>query len=159
MNKAWFPQLSAVGLMERQSELHEVPSKLIKVNSNSSVTGLAQLKWPTTPEHCHQVFVWQNQVLPALDLASWLLKKPIRRDQAVVAVTAYQSEPNALPQYGGLLLSTLPTQLQVDDAQVSALPDQPEGWLQLAVSCFRHEDLTVPIIDLPTIYSNALLAT
>ena len=113
---------------------------------------------PSTPEHCHQVFVWQNQVLPALDLASWLLAKPIQRqDQAVVAVIAYQSTAGALPQYGGLLLSTLPTQLQVDDAQASVLPDAPARWSQIAVSCFQHEGLVVPIIDLPTIYSGALL--
>lgn len=112
---------------------------------------------PGSPFYCRRVVVWQNRVLPALDLAAWLHGKIPQRDRALVAVTVYQDSPGSTLSYGGLILSSMPLQIQVADEQACDLPQRPRTWQSIAISCFAREGQPVPILDLRYIYSDALM--
>lgn len=115
------------------------------------------LEVPLSPPYCRQVLVWNDTVLPAIDLAVWLRGEPVQRWQTLVGVFAYQTRPNAAPQYGALLLAAIPARIKVADEQVCDLPEKPAGWRQVAISCFKHGGQAVPVLDLPYLFSGGLL--
>jgi chemotaxis signal transduction protein len=118
------------------------------------------LDTPLSPAYCRQVLVWNDRLLPAMDLAAWLHpEKPVRRSQTLAGVFAYQIAPGAMPAYGALLLAGIPERTRVADDQICALPKQPTGWRALTISCFKRGDDPIPILDLPHIFSGSLLAT
>jgi chemotaxis signal transduction protein len=112
---------------------------------------------PGTPYYCNRVLVWQDQILPALDLGAWLRGRASQSNQNLVAVTTYPDPSSDDMCYAGLLLADIPSQLTVDDSQACDLPSAPAGWGSLAISCFRHHDRVVPIIDLQTVFSGVLM--
>lgn len=112
---------------------------------------------PGSPFYCQNVLVWQNRILPAMDLSAWLRGRVMTRSFVLAAIAAYQNQPGDEPQYGSLLLTELPKQITVDDSQACALPEKPRGWSNIAISCFQFEDKEVPILNLPYIFSDALL--
>ncbi len=112
---------------------------------------------PRSPSYCRQVLVWNDTVLPAMDLAAWLRGQPAQRPQTLAGVFAYQTRPGANPEYGALLLAGIPAQTRVADAQACALPKQPGNWRTLAISCFKQGERSIPILDLPHIFGGGLL--
>ncbi len=115
------------------------------------------LEIPETPPHCHQVLIWQDNILPVMDLGAWLGVSAAPDELAFTGIAAYQEHPEQPPQYGALLLAGIPTRVQVNDDQVCELPGQPRGWQYLAMSCFTHDDQAIPILNLPSIFSDALV--
>jgi chemotaxis signal transduction protein len=112
---------------------------------------------PYTPAHCQQVLWWEGEILPVVDLAAWLTGAPVERTHVAVGIVRWQERPEAAPQYGALLCTGIPQKVLVKDEQVCDLPVQPSGWKQVAISCFRHNSHPVPIVDLPSLFSNALI--
>ena len=113
---------------------------------------------PVTPFYCRQVLLWENRILPVLDLAVWLAGQPLApRDQMLAGIFAYQAQSEAALSYGILLLDGVPTRQVVHDEEACALPAEPMGWQKVAISCFGDGDSAVPILDLPYIFSGALL--
>ncbi|HRZ24109.1 MAG TPA: chemotaxis protein CheW [Candidatus Contendobacter sp.] len=115
------------------------------------------LEVPRSPFYCRQVLVWNDAVLPAMDLAAWLRRQPAHRAQTLVGVFAYQTQPGADPEYGALLLASIPMRASVTDEQACALPQQPDDWRTLAISCFKQNNQPIPILDLPHIFGGDLL--
>ena len=115
------------------------------------------LEVPRSPFYCRQVLVWNDAVLPAMDLAAWLRGQPAPRPQTLAGVFAYQTQPGADPKYGALLLADIPTRTRVTDKQACALPQQPGDWRTLAIACFKQGDQPIPILDLPHIFTGGLL--
>ena len=115
------------------------------------------LEVPRSPFYCRQVLVWNDAVLPAMDLAAWLRGQPAPRPQTLVGVFAYQTRPGADPEYGALVLAGIPTRTRVTDEQACALPKKPGNWRALAISCFKQGDQPIPILDLPHIFGGGLL--
>lgn len=113
---------------------------------------------PHTPPYCRQALVWNDTVLPAMDLAVWLRRQPAQRQKALAGVFAYQTRPGTAPEYGALLLAGIPTRTRVADDQACALPKPPNGWRSLAISCFKQGGQPIPILDLPHIFTGGLLA-
>lgn len=114
---------------------------------------------PVTPFYCRQVVLWENQILPALDLAAWLTGRLMPREQMLAGVFAYQEQPGGALHYGVLLLDGVPTRRVVNDEEACALPAGPAGWREVAISCFGDGAGAVPILDLPYIFSGALLSS
>ncbi len=116
------------------------------------------LEIPGTPPHCRQTLIWEDDILPVMDLGAWL-DVPVAPGAPVFAgIAAYQQRPGAPAQYGALRLAGMPTRIQVDDDRACALPEQPTGWQRVAMSCFAHDGQAVPILNLSRIFSNALVA-
>jgi chemotaxis signal transduction protein len=111
---------------------------------------------PRSPLYCRQVLVWNDTVLPAMDLAAWLREEPTQSQQTLAGVVAYQTQPEADPAFGALLLAGIPERVRVADDQACALPAQPPNWQMLAISCFRQGEQPIPILDLPHIFGGGL---
>ena len=112
---------------------------------------------PHAPAHCQQVLWWEGELLPVLDLTAWLTGQSVERTHAAVGIVRWQEQSDAAPQYGALLCTGIPQKVRVKDEQVCDLPIQPSGWKDVAISCFRHNSHPVPIVDLPYIFSDALI--
>lgn len=114
------------------------------------------LEVPLSPYYCRQVLVWNDIVLPAMDLAAWLQGQPVQRWLTLAGVFAYQRRPGTTLEYGALLLAGIPTRARVADEQACPLPEPPAKWRALAISCFQQDNQPIPILDLPTIFTGGL---
>jgi chemotaxis signal transduction protein len=115
---------------------------------------------PCTPMYASEVFVFQEMILPVLDVYTLIRGQ---RDEMTVHLSAhiiglilYQLDPDDPAHYGGLRLTTLPVNLFVDDSQFCPLPAQLDFWRPLAISCFNLNDNPIPIIDLGRLFSGHL---
>lgn len=115
------------------------------------------LKVPMSPSYCQHVVAWNNTLLPAMDLSSWLMGRSSQLTQPIAGVFAYQSKPGANPDYGVLLLSSIPTRATVTDELACGLPKKPSSWRTVAISCFQQNKKAIPILDLSYIFSGGLL--
>ena len=114
----------------------------------------ALLDVPQSPAYCRKVLVWQQEILPLLNLAARLLGRPVIGGSGLVAVTAYQEHPGADPRYGALMLSAPPVRVRVADSQACGLPETQSGWRCLALACFEHAGCgSVPVLDLAKVFS------
>ncbi len=117
----------------------------------------ALLEVPRSPFYCRQILLWNDMILPAMNLAAWLTGHDEQRTQHLAGIFAYQNNPDDAPHYGALLLYAIPTRKWVSDKQACALPAEPVGWQTLAISCFADGDNAIPILELSYIFSGALL--
>ena len=99
---------------------------------------------PHTPDHCRQILIWQEEVLPVMDLMAWLTGQPTDQAQASVGIVAWQDQPDEPPQYGALLFSGIPQKIRVTDDQFCDLPTDPVGWPAVSISCFSARGSTDP---------------
>ena len=108
---------------------------------------------PCTPEYCRRVVLWQERLLPVMDIATRVGAQP--RKAPFLAVIGYQRQRGEYPQFGALALSSPPRQLAVSDEQTCQLPDESGAWPELAISCFEHQGAPVPVLNLSRIFSSA----
>ncbi len=107
---------------------------------------------PCTPKYCNQVFVFQDRILPLLDISYLLIgKKSIRED--VVGIALYQDDPNKPVKYAGINCATIPRSINVSDDQMCELPSEQQYWKPFCLSCFSLENQAIPIINLAYIFS------
>jgi hypothetical protein len=99
---------------------------------------------PFAPDYCCNVLFWKDHLLPVLDMAARLGELP--QQPGLLAVVAYRS--GEAVSFGALLLSSMPVALTVVNAQACPFPDHPSGWQRLAISCFAHLDMQVPVVNL-----------
>ncbi|MCP5420608.1 MAG: chemotaxis protein CheW [Gammaproteobacteria bacterium] len=111
---------------------------------------------PLSPPYCRHVLIWQDHILPLMDLAAWLNGQSERREHKVAGILAFQPRRDQEVRYGALSLAATPIRAQVDDQQACDLPAHPSGWKRLALSCFQQGNRIIPILDLPTLFSDAL---
>jgi hypothetical protein len=115
------------------------------------------LEVPLSPYYCRQVLVWNQILLPVMNLANGLRRQPAAPDQSRLAgIFGYQLMPGAKPAYGALLLAGIPERIRVADDQACLLPKRPAGWRAVAIACFKHGGHPIPVLDLPHLFSGAL---
>lgn len=107
---------------------------------------------PCTPAHCARVLSWQDLLLPVWDLRVWLGDTVGLTMPNLVAVVGYQLAAGQMPFFGALVLTEPPLRLQVTDEQACELPEGAP-WQDIACSCFRHGEQTVPILDLRAMFA------
>jgi chemotaxis signal transduction protein len=115
---------------------------------------------PRSPAYCRRLLIWQDELLPLMNLAGRVTARPVAPaeaqpgDDGLVAIAAFQRHPGEAPRHGGLLLRGTPSRVGVSDANACGLPEAPGGWRQFAISCFEHADLgPVPVLDLQSVFS------
>lgn len=113
------------------------------------------LEVPLSPYYCRQAMLWNDLLLPTLDLAAWLHGQVGDSHQKLTGIVAYHSGQNV--SYGALLLADIPERVQINDSQACPLPEYPSNWDQLAISCFRRGEKPIPILDLPYLFGGGLL--
>jgi chemotaxis signal transduction protein len=107
---------------------------------------------PCTPKYCNQVLVFQDHILPLLDISYLLIgKKSITDD--VVSIALYQDDPNKPVNYAGINCATIPRSINVSDDQMCELPSEQQYWKPFCLSCFSLENQAIPIINLAYIFS------
>lgn len=109
---------------------------------------------PQTPVTCQSVLLWEDGILPVIDLTAWLTHQPAARD-GTIGIVGWQSQEGAAPQYGALLFSAIPRKARASDDQICDLPTEPAGWRDIAISCFLHEGHAIPILDIPRLFSTS----
>lgn len=106
---------------------------------------------PCTPQHCRNVFSWQNRLLPVLDMALIFGGEP--QSPRFLAIAGYQEQPGTPTRFGSFLLSAPPVAITVGDDQSCPLPEHAPVWEKFALSCFGHQSEAVPILHLGRIFS------
>ena len=116
---------------------------------------------PLCPSYCDEVFLWNDLLLPVIDLASWLSDGRQVCRNALVGIVAYQIHVPHTARYAALKLDSVPKRLRVYDNQACTLPEEIPAWHEIAVSCFTYQDHgPIPILDLASVFaarSKALL--
>lgn len=130
--------------------LHEMSQVMLSVDL---------LAVPCTPVYCSEVFIFQNRILPALDVAGLLEGQKIyRSEQNVIGIAIYQKSPTESVRYGGLHLATLPLSIFVDNEQACDLPAHQQYWSPFAISCFSRNEVAIPILDLTRLFTTEMKA-
>lgn len=108
---------------------------------------------PCTPKYCHRVLFWQGKLLPLMDMTSRL--GGAAHDAPFVAVVGYQAKRGDYPQFGALQMVSPPSQVAVSDEQACRLPDEVPEWKALAISCFEHNGMAVPVLNLNRLFGQS----
>ncbi len=109
---------------------------------------------PCTPPYCCEVAVFQNRILPVLDVSHLLEgKKTIPIMTPILGIAVYQNDPTQPLHYGGLHLATMPQSVYVNDEQACDFPAHQPYWEPLAISCFSHDEIAIPIINLASLFT------
>jgi chemotaxis signal transduction protein len=113
---------------------------------------------PGSPFHCRHVLIWENELLPVMDLHALLAGRPIPQQNPLIGVVGYAHAQSGGVQLGSLLLPSIPTRVFVRDDQASELPASELNWRAVAISCFADEEgNAIPILDLSRVFSHALM--
>lgn len=110
---------------------------------------------PGAAYYAYGLLFWQERHIPFIHLESVLLAYPAFDATAVppyALVLAYQNAPGEPLQYGAIAATGIPYAQTVSDGDSSPLPSDSDMWVELAVSCFRHQDQTIPILDAAKIF-------
>lgn len=104
---------------------------------------------PMAPRHCCELLQWRDQWIPVFDLAAWCGQQAEPAGQFFVVV-AYPAETGDI-QYGCMRVPEFPQIVELSDQQACTLPDDAD-WRRIAVSCFKGEGKTVPILSLRKVF-------
>lgn len=105
---------------------------------------------PSAPGHCCQVVIWNNRIIPVIDLAVWSGENS--GHNKIVAIVIYDG-PDGEYSYGGVNLLSIPLLHTVQNAHFCELPVSNKHWKSISVSCFRKPDgEVVPILNLQSIF-------
>jgi hypothetical protein len=115
---------------------------------------------PQAPAHCRSVILWEERVLPVVDLRSLVSEGAAKVDAAhvagleqLLAVVAYLTDRSQVADYGALLLAGLPARTTVTDEQACELDPSLAPWAWFSSSCFRHANLgPIPVLDLRRVF-------
>ena len=110
---------------------------------------------PQTPVTCQRVLIWENKILPVIDLTARLTHQSTTHGNSIVGIVGWQAQEGAASQYGALLFNAIPRKVRVHDDQFCNLPTAPPEWHDLAISCFLHEGHAIPILDIPRLFSTS----
>lgn len=109
---------------------------------------------PGTLPYCNEVLIFQNQILPVVDMSQLMEGQKINQAvEPIVGITVYQTEPSQPVQYSCLHLATMPQNIYVNDEQECELPANQKHWEPFALCCFSHKDMIIPIINLAHLFS------
>jgi hypothetical protein len=102
------------------------------------------------------LLAWQNRLLPLIDLHALLRAYPGANSAVApryALVLAYQRVPRQPVEYGAISLAVLPQTVTVSDEAQCELFTDSDLWPLLALSCFKHEGRTVPILDTAKLFA------
>jgi chemotaxis signal transduction protein len=110
---------------------------------------------PRSPSHVRCVCLWQDRVVPLLDVRQRVDGAPTPSAKGHAAIVRYRPRPGEPLELGALRLAAVPRSVLVSDEQACDLPPETGAWRGVALSCFAHDDRPVPILDLARLFSPA----
>ena len=110
---------------------------------------------PGAPDYCSSVMVWQNSIVPVMDLRALQAGFAADSDKSHVCVLNYQQAPNLPLQQLAVCVTRAPQKIRVDDEQACEFPASLEsGKLrEVTLACFAHDELPVLIVDIASLCS------
>ncbi len=111
---------------------------------------------PMAPAHCNSVFVWQQQLMPVVDLPV-LINLPTAACQ-YFCVLGWKDD-TGLTEYGVLGASTFPQRVTIADSQsVTPSAEEISQWQDHALCFVSHRGKTIPIIDVARLFGDSQFA-
>ncbi len=113
---------------------------------------------PRMPAHCLGVLIWQERMIPLLDLAPVLSERARAQEHGVrrAVVLAYQEMPGQALRYGALVVRAAPVEVWASDDMACPLPEDPPALKHFSCSCFLHQEKAIPILDTTRLFATAL---
>ncbi len=108
---------------------------------------------PATLPHAKEIVLWDNRCLPVIDIGVRVDGRASRGAGALVGVYAYQAAGETKVQFGALSLANPPRRVVLNDPVAAALPQPRAGWRDVAISCFEHEGVAIPVLDLTKVFA------
>lgn len=109
---------------------------------------------PWAPGYCHDVIVWNDNILPVVDLSGLDDHHKVNTIRGIVAVIVYRDDRGEI-HYGGIFMSKSPDLEPVDNSQVCRLPAHAECLQEVTLSCFTSKKgHQVPILDIGRLFSS-----
>jgi len=107
---------------------------------------------PRTPEYCKHVILWNENIVPVINLSSWFYGHEQSEDAGVVAILIYNNSEGEL-LYGGIKLINIPVLDKVKNDQGCSLPGNADKWKEISLSCFKScNGEVVPILDVAALF-------
>lgn len=107
---------------------------------------------PQTPEYCKHVILWNENIVPVINLSSWFSGQKQSEDAGVVAILIYSNSDGEL-LYGGIKLVNIPVLAKVKNDQGCSLPGNADKWREISLSCFKSSNgEVVPILDVAALF-------
>ena len=112
---------------------------------------------PRMPAHCLGVLVWQERLIPILDLAPVFSERPIPRERSAAraVVLAYQESPGKPLSYGAVVVRSAPVEVWASDHMARSLPEH-SALRKLSRSCFAHGEELIPVLDTKRLFATSL---
>jgi len=109
---------------------------------------------PKAPDYCKRVVVWNNKVIPVLDLSMLVNKTSAYYQHNAVAVAMYVNGSEKQVQYGGIQLIDMPVLDTVSNEQKIVESELSVRWKPISISGYRSKDREIiPILDVQKIFS------
>jgi chemotaxis signal transduction protein len=106
---------------------------------------------PMTPKHCNSVLVWQQQVLPVVNLAE-MMSQSAMASCAYSCVMGWQDIERGT-EYGVLAASKFPQRVMIHDSHcVEPAVEIAHVWQGLAMCFVEYNNKQVPIIDVARLF-------
>lgn len=109
---------------------------------------------PGSPDYCSSVLLWQENLVPIMDVAA-LLGHPPDEVKNRMSLLSYQEKPGAALQQLAVSITRAPEKIRVDDAQACDLSEEinTSVLMPVSLSCFSHHDQAVVILDIARLCS------
>jgi len=112
---------------------------------------------PKAPEYCQRVIVWNDEIIPVIDISILMDHAIPCFHQNAIAVVIYHDENNQVLKYGGIQLFDTPVLAKVSNTQAVIRADMQDRWEAVALSCFKdEEDELIPVLDLKRLFSSGV---
>lgn len=114
---------------------------------------------PQTPAYCREVILWEEQIVPLLDLnvlaeGSHANHTEDESGKQIVTIVAFQSSANEAPRYGALVLSKIPQRYTVQDDLASDSPADSPALDRFTQCFFEHPEFgPVRVLDVPRLFA------
>jgi len=110
---------------------------------------------PGSPAHCSSVLVWQENIVPIMDLAVLYRGQGLDHESSYLCLLNYQAAPHQPIQQVALRVTEAPERIQVDDGQFCDLSPELASSLfkPVTLSCFSHHANNVLILDIASLCS------
>jgi chemotaxis signal transduction protein len=110
---------------------------------------------PTAPSYCQQVFIWQNKIVPVMNLAT-RFNLPEKSNDFIVSIFAYRAEETGQIEYGALFLTASPLRIEVGNTQVCPLPADLTALTPYVRCCFQETKTqqATPILNLEHLFAS-----
>ena len=108
---------------------------------------------PKAPSYCHNVVIWQDTIVPAIDLGIAFQGHVNVHETCYAAIVRYRKVANGPLAYAALLLGEIPVRMVINDSLACPLPEEPQALKTLAVSCFTLNGESIPILELANVFS------